>query len=81
MSDKKNKGRQRINPEMTVLDVVSAYKETLPVFKEYDALAKECICCKSLFKTIRSAAAKYGFDLNRFLDDLQAAAITQSKKE
>lgn len=77
MSDKKNKGRQRINPEMTVLDVVSAYKETLPVFKEYDALAKECICCKSLFETIHSVADRYGFDLNRFLDDLEGAAKTR----
>lgn len=73
MSDKKNYGRQRINPEMTVLDVVGAYKETLPIFKEYDALAGECICCKSLFETIYSVSAKYGFDLNRFLYDLEAA--------
>lgn len=59
---------------MTVLDVVSAYKQTLPVFKKYDGLAGECICCKSLFKTIHSVSILYGFDLNRLLDDLETAA-------
>ncbi|MCD4720487.1 MAG: hypothetical protein K8S13_11610 [Desulfobacula sp.] len=79
MSNKQNDGHQLINPEMTVLDVVAAYKETLSVFKEYDALAKECICCKSLFETIHSVSAKYGFDLNNLLDDLEAAAKIQFK--
>jgi hypothetical protein len=77
MDNKKNNGRQRINPEMTVLDVVAAHKETLPVFKEYDALAGECICCKSLFETIRSVALMYGFDLNKLLGDLEAALVEQ----
>ncbi|WP_299976657.1 hypothetical protein [Desulfobacula sp.] len=79
MCNKKNGGRQLINPEMTVLDVVAAYKETLPVFKKYDLLAGECICCKSLFETIHSVSAIYGFDLKRLLDDLEAAVITQIK--
>jgi len=77
MCNNKNSGRQLINPEMTVLDVVAAYKETLPVFKEYDLLAGECICCNSLFKTIHNVSAIYGFDLKRLLDDLEAAIITQ----
>lgn len=61
---------------MTVLDVVAAYKETLQVFKKYDVLAGECICCKSLFETIRSISAIYGFDLNELLNDLEAAVTT-----
>jgi hypothetical protein len=77
MCNSKNGDRQLINPEMTVLDVVAAYKETLQVFKKYDALAGECICCKSLFETIHNVSAIYGFDLKRLLDDLEAAAITQ----
>jgi len=36
----------RIDPEMTVLDVVSRWRETEAVFKRYDARAGECICCK-----------------------------------
>jgi hypothetical protein len=68
-----------ISPEMKVLDVVAAYKETLQVFKRYDVLAGECICCKSLFETIRSVSAKYGFDLNRLLIDLEAVVKNQIK--
>ncbi|MCD4677492.1 MAG: DUF1858 domain-containing protein [Desulfobacula sp.] len=74
MGNKKNQVRQPINPQMTILDVVAVYKETLPIFKKYDVLAGECICCKSLFETISSVAVRYGFDLKRFLDDLEAAA-------
>ncbi|MCK5162984.1 MAG: hypothetical protein KAQ72_04665 [Desulfobacula sp.] len=77
MGNKKNQVRQPINPQMTILDVVAVYEETLPVFKKYDVLAGECICCKSLFETIHSVADRYGFDLNRFLDDLEGAAKTR----
>ncbi len=59
---------------MTVLDVVAGYKETLPVFKRYDVVAGECICCNSLFETIHTVAGIYGFDLKKFLDDLETAA-------
>lgn len=69
MSNKK-KSQHRITSEMTVLDVVSAHKETLPVFKEYDEIAGECICCKSLFESISSIAEKYDFDLQHFLNRL-----------
>lgn len=73
MSNKK-KGLPLINPEMTVLDVVAGYKETLPVFKRYDVPAGECICCNSLFETIHSVAARYGLDLKTLLKDLETAA-------
>ena len=79
MCNKKNGDRQLINLEMTVLDVVAAYKETLPVFKEYDLLAGECIYCKSLFETIHNVSAIYGFDLKKFLNDLESAAISKIK--
>ena len=73
MSNKK-KGLQFISPDMTVLDVVSGYKDTLPVFKKYDVVAGECICCNSLFETIHTVAARYGFDLKKLLKDLEIAA-------
>jgi len=65
---------QCICPEMTVLDVVSRYRQTEAVFKKYDKQAGECICCKALFETLRNIAAKYGLNLDKLLLDLEAAA-------
>lgn len=76
MSGKKRPAQHRITPEMTVLDVVSTYEKTLPVFKKYDAIAEECICCKSLFEPIHSVAKKYDFDLRHFLNRLNTAALS-----
>lgn len=69
MSDTNNP----IHPEMTVLDVVSRHRQTEAVFKRYDALAGECICCQALFETLRDVAKKYNLDLKEFLADLEAA--------
>jgi len=63
----------RIDPQMTVLDVVSRWRETEAVFRQYDAQAGECICCRSLFESIRDVAEKYHLDLERLLTDLEAA--------
>ena len=73
MSNKK-KGLQLINSDMTVLDVVSGYKDTLPVFKRYDGVEGECISCNSLFETIHTVAGRYGLDLKKLLKDLEMAA-------
>ncbi|MCF8083404.1 MAG: hypothetical protein K9M96_09925 [Deltaproteobacteria bacterium] len=62
-----------IHPEMTVLDVVSRFRQTEGVFKKYDVQAGECICCQSLFDSLKEVAEKYNLDLNRFLSDLKAA--------
>lgn len=74
MNTKGKRLEQRINSEMTVLDVVATYKNTLPVFKRYDAIAGECICCNALFETLLSVAQKYDFDLPVFLKNLETAA-------
>ena len=63
-----------IQPEMTVLDVVSRYKKTETVFKLYDKQAGECICCQALFETLRNIAVRYGLNLDKLLLDLEAAA-------
>lgn len=76
MSSKKRPAQHPITPKMTVLDVVSTYEKTLPVFKEYDAIAGECICCKALFETIHSVAKKYDFDLQKFLNRLNTAILS-----
>ncbi len=63
--------KQHIYPEMTVLDVVSRYRKTEAVFKKYDELAGECICCQALFDPIKKVAERYGLDLERLLADLE----------
>lgn len=65
-------GIRSISPEMTILDVVSRFRETEGVFKEYDKTAGECICCQALFDPLRKVAARYGLDLERLLDDLES---------
>ena len=65
-------GIRHIRPEMTVLDVVSRFRETESVFKEYDKAAGECICCQALFDPLRDVAAKYSLDLGKLLDDLES---------
>ena len=62
-----------IHPQMTVLDVVSQWRETEAVFKRYDAQAGACICCQSLFESVRDVAEKYHLDLKRLMADLKAA--------
>lgn len=62
-----------INSEMTVLDVVSRYRQTESVFKKYDDQAGECICCNALFESLRDVSEKYHLELERLLADLEAA--------
>ena len=59
---------------MTVLDIISRYRETESVFKRYDAVAGECICCQALFDPLRKVAEKYDLDLQNLLTDLKEAA-------
>ena len=66
--------KKLIDPDMTVLDTISACAETQTVFKKYDAVAGECICCCSLFLPIRSVANKYHLDLTLLLSELEVAA-------
>lgn len=66
-------GRQAVHPAMTVLDVVSAFKGTESVFKRYDALAGECICCNALFESLESVAGRYHLDLELLMADLESA--------
>jgi hypothetical protein len=61
---------------MTVLDVVSRFRETEGVFKEYDKETGECICCQALFDPLRNVAARYGLDLKKLLDDLESVVKT-----
>jgi hypothetical protein len=62
---------EHISPEMTVLDIISKYRETEAVFKQYDEKAGECICCQALFNTVQDVAEKYGLDLAELVIDLE----------
>jgi len=74
MSRSAPENMQRIGPEMTVLDVVSKYRQTEAVFKRYDQKAGECICCQALFESLQDMATRYHLDLERLLSDLNKVA-------
>lgn len=63
-----------IDPDMTVLDIVSAHKNTIEVFKEFDGQAGACICYTSLFVSLRAVADTYRLDLDLLLSELEKAA-------
>jgi len=71
----------RITPDMTVLDVLSRYRETEAVFRRYDALAGECICCRALFDTLKNMASKYALDLEVLMSNLRNTVQETCKKE
>ncbi|MBW2099582.1 MAG: hypothetical protein JRG68_02275 [Deltaproteobacteria bacterium] len=58
---------------MTILEVISEYGETEPVFKRYDEYAGECLCCRALFDSLQEVSEKYGLNLEKFLADLKSA--------
>ena len=62
-----------IHADMTVLDVVSRYRETEAVFRRYDTQAGACICCNALFESLQDVAEKYHLNLKRLLTDLESA--------
>ncbi|MFO7931069.1 MAG: hypothetical protein R6U97_06655 [Desulfosalsimonas sp.] len=64
----------KITPDMTVLDVVSRWRQTEKVFRSYDQTAGECICCNALFDTLSDAAARYSLDLTALIRDLKEAS-------
>jgi hypothetical protein len=70
VSDKK----KTIHGDMTVLDVVSKYRQAEDVFKKYDEQAGECICCQALFEPLKDVAKKYKLDLEKLMTDLESGA-------
>ena len=72
--------KHTLSPEVIVLDVISRYRQTESVFKQYDKIAGECICCQVLFESLGDVAKKYGLDSERFLSELEAAINDSSYK-
>ncbi len=73
MVEKVLKKDHKIRSEMTVLDVVSRYRKTEAVFKQYDKQAGVCICCQALFEPLSRVAVRYGLNLEKLLEDLEDA--------
>ena len=67
-----------IRPEMTILDVVSRYRQAEAVFAKYDEKAGVCLCCEALFDPLHQIAERYGLDLETLLADLNAVANNDS---
>jgi hypothetical protein len=63
-----------IAPDMIILDIISRYRQTEAVFKQYDEKAGVCLCCQSLFDSLEDLGDKYGLDLQRLMADLQVAS-------
>lgn len=64
---------RRIAPNMTVLEVMDRYRNTESVFKKYDEQTGVCICCQSLFETLKDVSEKYRLNLEQILSDLESA--------
>jgi len=62
---------------MTILDIVSRYRETEAVFKRYDALAGVCLCCQSLFETVNDVARQYGLNIDALMSDLENSIVSE----
>lgn len=65
-----------ITPQTTVLDIVSAHKQTETIFRSYDQRAGECVLCNALFETLEGLARKYGLDLQEILTRLRQSTTT-----
>jgi hypothetical protein len=72
-ADMNENGLSCIDSRMTVLDIISRYRETEAVFKAWDRRAGECICCRALFETVQQVADRYGLNLDRLMAELNAA--------
>lgn len=67
-----------IRPEMTILDVVSRYRQAEAIFAKYDEKAGVCLCCEALFDSLQETAERYGLNLEKLLTDLNTAAKSDS---
>lgn len=63
-----------IAPEMTILDILSRYRHTEAVFKQYDEKAGVCLFCQALFDPLKEVARRYGLNLSELILDLKVAA-------
>ena len=67
-----------ITKDMTILDIVDKFPETIDIFQAYDKKNSTCICCNSLFETLENTASKHNLDLGELLSELNK--VIKSKK-
>ncbi|MBN2061972.1 MAG: hypothetical protein JW882_16305 [Deltaproteobacteria bacterium] len=67
-----------INPEMTILDIVSRYRQTEAIFRKYDDKAGVCLCCQALFDPLRDVVNQYGLDIEEIMSKLEAVIKDRS---
>jgi hypothetical protein len=63
-----------IRPEMTILEIVHKYKLTQEVFKKYGEEKGQCIMCTALFESLKTVSERFGLNLEKLLEELEAAA-------
>lgn len=63
-----------ITADLQVCEVIYRYRSTEAVFKQYEVDTGHCICCESLFLSLREIAAQYNLDLVELLKRLRQAA-------
>jgi hypothetical protein len=71
MEQDKKENKPNIFPDMTILDIVSRYRQTEAVFRQYDEKAGVCICCEALFDPLKDVTDKYNLDILELIADLE----------
>ena len=61
-----------IAPATVMIDIISQYRHTEPIFKNLEEETGTCVLCEGLFLSLGDAARKFGFDLDAVLKKLRA---------
>jgi hybrid cluster-associated redox disulfide protein len=63
---------KKITKDMSIVEIVQKYPQTLEVFAKYGL---GCIgCAAARFENLEAGAKVHGVDVEKFVDDLNAAA-------
>ncbi len=69
----------KISKDMSLVEVVRNYPETIPVFMSY---GMGCLgCAAAMFETIEQGALAHGIDVDALIKDLNEAISKGEKKE
>ena len=61
----------KISKDMGIIDVIQSYPETIEVFQKYGF---GCIgCAAARFENLEAGAKVHGIDVNKIVEDLNAA--------
>ncbi len=69
----------KIRKDMSLVEVVRAFPETIPVFMSY---GMGCIgCAAAMYETIEQGALAHGIDVDALVRDLNKAVSRKTEKE